>query len=116
MTARNAPAHKRVVNTLRAWGVRVDETFFLGGVEKAGFLEVLRPHIYFDDQEEHLQTAQQVAPSARVIAEAEQMTLPLVDSEATKPSALRPAQDGQPGADQAIPEIETAVEIDREVS
>ena len=31
VTSRGAPAHKRVVTTLRSWGIRVDETFFLGG-------------------------------------------------------------------------------------
>ena len=34
VTARNSPAHERVIRTLRAWNVRVDETFFLGGVAK----------------------------------------------------------------------------------
>ncbi len=47
VTARGAPAHRRVVNTLRAWGVRRDETFFLGGIEKAPVLAALRPHIFF---------------------------------------------------------------------
>lgn len=34
VTARNAPGHKRVVTSLRQWGIEVDETFFLGGPEK----------------------------------------------------------------------------------
>jgi 5'-nucleotidase len=34
VTARNSPAHARVIKTLRTWGVRVDATFFLGGVSK----------------------------------------------------------------------------------
>jgi 5'-nucleotidase len=66
VTARNAPAHKRVVNTLREWGVRLDETFFLGGIEKAGILAVLKPHIFFDDQDAHLVKAQLKTPSAHV--------------------------------------------------
>lgn len=32
ITARNNPAHKRVILTLRQWGVDIDEAFFLGGV------------------------------------------------------------------------------------
>ncbi len=28
VTARSAPAHERVIRTLRAWGVRIDEAFF----------------------------------------------------------------------------------------
>ena len=34
VTARNAPAHERAVKTLRAWGVHIDEAFFLGGISK----------------------------------------------------------------------------------
>jgi len=69
VTARNAPAHKRVVNTLRNWGVRIDETYFLGGISKADVLSVLKPHIFFDDQMAHLKEAQLATPSAHVIRE-----------------------------------------------
>lgn len=54
MTARNAPAHERAINTLNKWGVEVDEMFLLGGVDKSRILEVLKPHLYFDDQMVHL--------------------------------------------------------------
>jgi 5'-nucleotidase len=54
VTARNAPAHERAIQSLKNWGVTVNDAFFLGGVEKAPVLEVLRPHIYFDDQIAHL--------------------------------------------------------------
>ncbi|MBP2453008.1 5'-nucleotidase [Mycolicibacterium lutetiense] len=57
VTARNAPAHERAVNSLRAWGVNVNDAFFLGGIEKSTVLQVLRPHIFFDDQQGHLDTA-----------------------------------------------------------
>lgn len=67
VTARNAPATKRVVNTLRTWDVRVDESFFLGGIEKAGVLEALRPHIFFDDQLVHLGPSRESTPSAHVL-------------------------------------------------
>ena len=50
ITARNAPAHERVVFTLRSMGIEVDEVFFMGGVEKARLLNILKPHIFFDDQ------------------------------------------------------------------
>lgn len=66
VTARIAPAHKRAVKTLRAWGVRVDESFFLGGIEKAKVLRVFRPHIYFDDQKSYLETAAPETPAALV--------------------------------------------------
>lgn len=55
VTARNAPSHERMINTIKSWGVSVDEAFFLGGIEKKRILEILRPHIYFDDQSTHLE-------------------------------------------------------------
>lgn len=54
VTARNAPSHERVVTTLKSWGVSADESFFLGGMEKARILSIMRPHIFFDDQKSHL--------------------------------------------------------------
>ena len=54
VTARNAPSHERVINTLESWGVSPNQTFFLGGVEKQRILKILKPHIYFDDQKTHL--------------------------------------------------------------
>lgn len=54
ITARNAPAHERLVTTLASWGIRADETFFLGGIEKRRVLEAFRPHLFFDDQLDHL--------------------------------------------------------------
>ncbi len=57
ITARNAPAHERPVHSMREWGVNVNDAFFLGGIEKSKVLKVLRPHIFFDDQQQHLDTA-----------------------------------------------------------
>lgn len=54
ITARSAPAHERAINTLNKWGVTVDEMFLLGGVEKKRILEIMKPHLYFDDQLLHL--------------------------------------------------------------
>ena len=56
ITARNAPSHERVVTTLKNWGVSPDEAFFLGGMEKSRILQILRPHLFFDDQRSHLQS------------------------------------------------------------
>lgn len=68
VTARNAPAHKRPIKTLRAWDVRIDESFFLGGMEKSGVLRAFRPHIFFDDQKSHLDAASTSTPSAQVLS------------------------------------------------
>lgn len=66
VTARNAPAELRVIKTLRHWGVYVNEIFFLGGVEKAKVLKAFRPHIFFDDQDLHLDPAAKHVPSGKV--------------------------------------------------
>lgn len=66
VTARNAPAHERVIRTLMAWGVRIDEAFFLGGVQKSDFLKAFGAHIFFDDQAVHTEPASKLVPAARV--------------------------------------------------
>jgi 5'-nucleotidase len=66
VTARNAPAHERVIRTLMAWGVRIDEAFFLGGVQKSDFLKAFGAHIFFDDQAVHTDPASKLVPAARV--------------------------------------------------
>lgn len=66
VTARNAPSHERAINTLKSWGVMANDAFFLGGVEKKLVLDVLQPHIFFDDQSTHLATASEVAPSVHI--------------------------------------------------
>ena len=66
VTARNSPAHERVIRTLRTWNVRIDETFFLGGVSKDKILASFSPHIFFDDQHQHCDTAAKLVPTARV--------------------------------------------------
>lgn len=66
VTARNAPSHKRVIKTLRKWNVYVDEVYFLGGLSKNKILEAFGAHIFFDDQETHLNPASKVVPSGKV--------------------------------------------------
>ncbi len=66
VTARSAPCHERVIRTLRAWNVRIDEAFFLGGIIKRDVLKAFGAHIFFDDQAVHTKAAAQVVPSARV--------------------------------------------------
>ena len=66
VTARNAPSHERVVTTLKEWGVSPDESFFLGGMEKARILSILKPHMFFDDQRSHLKSAAGDIPMVHV--------------------------------------------------
>jgi len=66
VTARSSPAEMRVIKTLRHWGVYVNEVFFLGGVEKTKVLKAFRAHIFFDDQDLHLDPAAKYIPSGKV--------------------------------------------------
>ena len=66
VTARNAPAEMRVIKTLRAWGVYVDEIFFLGGLDKSKILRAFKAHIFFDDQDVHLDETSSYIPSGKV--------------------------------------------------
>lgn len=66
VTARNAPAHERAVTSLKEWGLTVNDAFFLGGIEKGSIIEVLRPHIFFDDQKTHLRSTVRSVPSVHV--------------------------------------------------
>lgn len=66
VTARSAPSHERVVTTLKNWGVSANETFFLGGMDKARVLSILKPHIFFDDQLSHLKSEGGTIPMVHV--------------------------------------------------
>jgi 5'-nucleotidase len=66
VTARSAPAHERVVRTLRAWGIRIDEALFLGGLEKGPFLKAFGADIFFDDQHGHVESARRYVAAGHV--------------------------------------------------
>ncbi|MFJ6755438.1 MULTISPECIES: 5'-nucleotidase [unclassified Streptomyces] len=66
VTARDAPAHERAVRSLKQWGLRVNDAFFLGGVDKAAVMSALDPHIFFDDQVSHLTGTAPATPSVHV--------------------------------------------------
>jgi 5'-nucleotidase len=57
VTARSAPAHKRVILTLRHWGVRLDEALFLGGRDKGPFLDAFGADLFFDDSSANIENA-----------------------------------------------------------
>lgn len=77
VTDRNSPAHKRVILTLRKWGVRIDETFFLGGLSKANFVKAFRAQMFFDDKEEYCKLAANEVPTSQVLQPLPQPTLAL---------------------------------------
>jgi 5'-nucleotidase len=66
VTARSSPAHERVIRTLRAWDVTIDETFFMGGVAKSDVLAAFKPHMFFDDQHGHCDRASPLVQTGRV--------------------------------------------------
>lgn len=67
ITARNSPAHERVIRTLSDWNVRLDEAFFLGGVDKYEVVKAFGADIFFDDQDVHLESTSKQTPSAKVL-------------------------------------------------
>ena len=66
VTARSAPSDKRVIKTLREWGVRIDESLFLGGMSKQHFLKSFKADIFFDDQKKHIMDAIKTTASGHV--------------------------------------------------
>src|SRR5262249_24237829 len=66
VTARSAPAHKRVILTLRQWGVRIDESLFLGGRDKGPFLEAVGADIFFDDSPLNVEPARRHVATGHV--------------------------------------------------
>ncbi|MFB7782268.1 5'-nucleotidase [Streptomyces vinaceus] len=66
VTARDAPAHERALLSLKRWGLRVNDAFFLGGIDKAPVIGALDPHIFFDDQVSHLGATAPATPSVHI--------------------------------------------------
>ncbi len=66
VTARSAPAHKRVILTLRQWGVRIDEALFLGGRDKGPFLEAFGADLFFDDSPVNVESARRHVATGHV--------------------------------------------------
>lgn len=66
VTARSAPAHERVIRTLRDWDVRLDEALFLGGRDKGPFLEAFGADIFFDDSPHNIDSARRHVAAGHV--------------------------------------------------
>jgi 5'-nucleotidase len=106
ITARSMPTHRRVLNTFLAWGINVDEAFFMGGVSKTAILESFRPHIFFDDQDAHCRPASSIVPTARVPAALETQRIDAaaqvdhtatIESSTDVPQTATPATTDPPG-------------------
>ena len=66
VTARGAPAHRRAIQTLMNWNIRVDEAMFLAGLPKGEFLREFEPDFFFDDQTGHVDSAARHVPAGHV--------------------------------------------------
>lgn len=66
VTARSAPAHERLLNTMKNLGIEADELFLTGGIEKKNILDILKPQIFFDDQLGHLEPASATTPCVHI--------------------------------------------------
>ncbi len=66
ITARSAPADRRVITSLRAWGVTVDESYFVGDLPKDRIIKLFKPHLFFDDKRANADLGSTAAPSVHV--------------------------------------------------
>ena len=66
VTARSAPAHERVIRTLRDWDVRLDEALFLGGRDKGPVLAAFGADIFFDDSLHNIDSARRHVAAGHV--------------------------------------------------
>ena len=66
VTARSSPAHERLIRTLRAWNIAIDEILFMGSVVKSDVLAAFKPHMFFDDQHGHCDRAASRMQTGRV--------------------------------------------------
>ncbi|XP_026027544.1 cytosolic 5'-nucleotidase 1A-like isoform X2 [Astatotilapia calliptera] len=57
----------RALNTLLTWGVELDEAVFVGGANKGPTLQRIKPHIFFDDQQRHVDAALEVGTVACLV-------------------------------------------------
>ncbi len=91
VTARSAPAHERVIRTLRAWNIRIDEAVFLGGLPKGAFLQAFGADVFFDDQRGHCESASEYVATGHVphgVANSEQVPLISIEGLADSPRRL----------------------------
>lgn len=66
VTARGAPSEERLITTLKSWGMNAAELFLMDGLPKHFVLEQLKPHIFFDDQIQHVEKSADAVPSVLI--------------------------------------------------
>ncbi|XP_072905565.1 cytosolic 5'-nucleotidase 1A [Hemitrygon akajei] len=59
----------RVIKTLREWGLKIDEAFFMAGAPKGPILYQIQPHIFFDDNSDNINGAREFGvPTGHVLS------------------------------------------------
>lgn len=66
VTARGATNEERLITSLKSFGMSAAELFLMDGLPKKRVLDVLKPHIYFDDQLKHVESTSATVPSVLV--------------------------------------------------
>ncbi len=66
VTARGAMNEERLITSLKSFGMSAAELFLMDGLPKKRVLDVLKPHIYFDDQLKHVESTSATVPSVLV--------------------------------------------------
>jgi len=67
VTARDLTFCERPIRTLRSWGIRIDQGFFVSDMSKGVVLAALKPLIFFDDSKRHCDDAAISTNTARVL-------------------------------------------------
>ena len=60
--------------------------FFMGGVRKTEVLKALNPHIFFDDQDRHLEDIKDRVPTGKVLYRSDSELRKLLDAKRSKES------------------------------
>jgi 5'-nucleotidase len=68
-TARDFQTAQRALNTIKSWGVRIGQAFFLDGSDKSVVLEAYKADIFFDDSPKNINSTSKVVPSVQVLRE-----------------------------------------------
>lgn len=68
VTVCNDESATQVFDTLREWGLEIEETHILGGLDNTPFLRAIDPAIFFDNSNEHIEHAGQHIPAAHILS------------------------------------------------
>ncbi|XP_028411169.1 cytosolic 5'-nucleotidase 1A-like isoform X1 [Dendronephthya gigantea] len=84
VTSRDAEVGERALKTLRHWGLKIDESFFMAGAPKGEILKAINPHIYFDDQQSHIKSAREKGTPSGHVPSTDQQTYDKTKQESVK--------------------------------